>query len=327
MATDDVQIQIHRAPLEDLDPRDAIAARRWVREVVSDAFALTGALPPQVRLLGDGFSETIPLHGLAPLGEEARAAAVFVGLDRPGVLRRLREGHAIVDGRHVIAVLDWGDGWWLATRRVGQGADHVGVFHGPWEERSGAGLDDLPDPFRAWADAEGAVVALHGATMTPPPPAEIEGSMMPLDSPPPPDPAQLANALGPLLDVEVAEGRVKGLIALVFTRDALWRYDLPPNLPGPLDELVRTFADRPDTIGVAVVHPCVVETPQGTVRGWAYAVEAGGKRVDRVMLLKRTDDGRILKKVVLQEREAGLWLGKKPRGDVTLSALGIKGEA
>ncbi|MCK6530442.1 hypothetical protein L6R50_23755 [Myxococcota bacterium] len=317
--------------------------RKGVMSGVEDAFALAGACPFSLLFFGDGFHENMVLKSAIDPGEEAMlAAAIHQFASRPEVRRAFRIGEVLVsdgDGRLTRAlaaverVAPEGDGpvgWWAAWRRVGTGEANVGVFREDWHQATGAGWDSMPEGLGEWLDPGTASIEKMGQEVTGPgPQPEIRMGMMSVNGELPEHPCEVAQVLGNLFDAELLQRKPGGWWVYAARPGTLERYEVSGPLPCPLDDLLRSIAAQGPVDAMAVTHPAVVNTPEGSHRGYVTVVERRGRKGLRIRPMVPAGQDFEWKDPVFQDHgpvgEAGLWIGVPPPPEVNLSVLGPVG--
>ena len=328
-----VGMQLEQQPLFGGDGRDAAAMRRWRRKLAEDEVSLLGRLPSRLVLIGTDFVRVGKLTPDDEL-EDQRMAAVFnVGARQPDVVRALREGEAVIDGRRVLALLEYnplGRSFWLATRHFGANAVEVGVFHGEWIEREGVGLDELEEPFRDWVDIGGLSVELTEATTTAKPLdlPDIRVATRRLTAALPKDVRAFTDRVGEFLDRELVTGTLPGDHIITFHGRDIEHAVITGKTSIPFDDLIRAFAARGPADAVVVVHPGIVDYDGVKHRAFLMEAEYAGTCHVRALMLRFGANGKIDGfKVVHQEAPAvgpqGRWLGVAPTsGTIDLFPMG-----
>ncbi len=316
------------------DARDLAGVRDLVLTNAANEVALTGRLRSAFVYVLDGNQEHMPVDKAEDLGKETILAGLFRNLaQRNGVLRAFRQGERRVEvdgrGRRAAAVLELDmatGGWWLASRLFGTGEASVGVFHGEWEEREGAALDELDEPFREWLDAGTSTIEIKGQAVEPGPGEDIRCATIPWPAVPPDPPGvgvQLAQAFFP----EFLAKPLDCLIVFALRPGSLERWELRGKLSLTVDDLARGIAAQGPTEAMALLTPSVIELGGVTRRCLRMLVERAGRLGQLVMPLE-IRDGKIVGGGELKYRDegpvpaGGQWIGVAPEREVNLNVVG-----
>jgi len=329
------QLKGDRGPLYG-DVRDVGALRAWARSNAENEVALTGRLRSAFVFVIEGTSEHFDVGRSEELGKETIVAALFQELAaREGVLRAFREGERFVevDGRtrRVAAIVerDLASGaWWLAWRLFGTGDASVGVFHGEWQEREGATLDELDEPFHEWFDCGTATIETKRQQLVPGPAEDIRAATIPWPPLPPDVPGvgmQIAQAFLP----ELLQRPLDFHLVFACREGALERWELRGKLGVPIDDLIRAIAAQAQAEAVAYLVPSVITLGGLTRRCYRMLVERGGY-VGQLVLPLDIKDGKI-QGGELKYRDEGpathQWIGVAPEQPVDLRMQGpVDGE-
>ncbi len=312
--------------------RDVAALRAWARANANSEVAMTGRLRSTFVYALEGQSEHIPVDKAEDIGKETILAALFRDLGRRGgVVRAFRQGERFVDvdGRNrraaaiVEADLSTG-GWWLAWRLFGTGEASVGVFHGDWQERQGATLDELDEPFREWLDAGTATTETKGQSITPGD-EDIRCATIPWPSLPP-DPAGVGVQIAQAFFPEFLQRPLDYLIIFACREGSLERWELRGKLGVTIDDLARGIAAQGPTEAMALLTPSVIELGGVTRRCYRMLVERSG-RLGQLMMPLEIADGKITGGQLKYRDEGpvppgGQWIGVAPERKVNLTVSG-----
>lgn len=315
------------------DVRDIAALRGWAKTNADNEVALTGRLRSAFAYVMEGASEHLPIDKAEDIGKEAVVAALFRDLARrDGVVRAFRQGerHVEVDGRGrraaAIIEVDLTDGrWWLAWRLFGTGEASVGVFHGEWQEREGATLDELDEPFREWIDAGTATTETKGLSVTPGTGDDIRCATIPWP-PLPPDPAGVGVQIAQAFFPEFLQRPLDYLILFACRDGSLERWELRGKLSLTIDDFARGIAAQGPTEAMAFLTPSVIEIGGVTQRCYKMLVERAG-RVGQFMMPLEIKDGKITGGQLKYRDEGpvpagGQWIGVAPEREVSLTIAG-----
>jgi hypothetical protein len=337
------QLHFHmeQSPVFDLDVHDAAATRAWRKRCIEDEVHLTGSLPLRLVHVGVGVQRVGNFETALEPKLELQHAALFLATARqPDVVRSYREGEIIVeeaDGKYrAVVALEFAHAtgrWWTARRRVGTNQVSVGVFHGPWVEAEGEGIEALDEPLRDWIDTTGVEFGDARQQLTPKDekPSVLIGHAT-LNKQPPPDPKVYAAIVGNMVDKQLMERYPTGFEIFAFRGLQVEHCILQGNLDLPIDDFVRAIAaqDTPAD-AVALRYPGVAEIDGEAHRAVVCAVECAGRRWDRVVVVKFGPEGKpVAARAIEQDLgpvpPEGLWLGVPPKnGEVTLFLMGPPG--
>lgn len=285
------EVEVTRRPLPALDPDDDDAVRAFLLGCAEEQVRQTGGAATGFRFFTADTHEWAETGSPDP-GDERFHATCFRQLgQRPGVLRRVREGEArvVIAGRHrrAVGVLEWqpsGDAWWLAWRLMGEREGQVGVFFGDWAVSEGCGADALPEAFREWLQGE----PVESARVSHRPGALNLGELLfgatRMGSPAPDDPVAVLDLMAPLANREVLENGLRGLQVFAFEGVVAEHYLFLGRLDSTLDDVVRNVACRGSPDAIVVV--------------FAGVAAVGGEDRRSVMAVVELQDGRRAHRVI-----------------------------
>lgn len=332
------EVEVTRAPLGGIDPNDDESVRSLLLSRMEEQVRQTGGAAFGFRYLSADTDEWAEAGEPEP-GDERFHATCFRQLgERPGVLRRVREGEARVkDGRglrRVAVVLEWtpgADGWWLACRRIGEREGQVGVFFGDWVVAEGKGLASLPQPFREWLEGD----RVESATLSRRPgeinPGELLFGAVRMTAPVPEDPVAVLDVMAPLANREIVENGLRGLQVFAFEGLTAEHYLFQGHLGGTLEDVVRNVSARGNPEAVVVVFAGVANVDGEDRRAVMAVVELrDGRRAHRVIPVTWDAAGRpqltrAYTRALPTAEPADRWIGVAPVNPFELSPLPFAG--
>lgn len=330
------QLKLERCPLS-VDASDLQGLREALRSRASDTAALTGALSNELLFAGPGYLETMDIKSLLDDDQQHFTAAFLRRYEGDGqVKRRFRQGvaHFRIEGtlRRVVVLLECTSDeplcWWHTWRIFGVNAAQVGVWHGPWNEEQGQGVEALREELREWVDVGEAELLAQQRTLQENPASEdIRMAVMEFRGELPEDPREIASILGQHLDSEIVAHGLPRLLILAFRPSVLERWEISGKQRVSLDELIRAIACQSPVLAMAIVHPSVVEMTNGEkYRSVTILVERDGRRGQRVLPLRVHEGKGQAGKPVFEDRGTvppeHRWIGVPPKVDIGLVALG-----
>lgn len=332
------EVEVTRRPLSALDSADDEAVRAFLLACAEEQIRHTGGAAAGFRFFTADTHEWAETGAPDP-GDERFHATCFRQLgQRPGVVRRVREGEARVaiagSHRRAAVVLEWqppGDAWWLAWRLIGEREGQVGVFFGDWVVSQGTGVETLPEPFREWLEGEpveSARVSHRPGELNP---GELLFGATRMAAPAPDDPVAVLDLMAPLANREILENGLRGLQVFAFEGVVAEHYLFLGRLDGTLDDVVRNVASRGNPDAVVVVFAGVAAVGGEDRRSVMAVVELrDGRRAHRVIPVVWDAAGNVhLPRAwtrPLPPAEPGdRWLGVPPALRFDLSPLPLAG--
>lgn len=294
-----MQLQLHRTQIDVVPVDDLEQTRAWVLGHVLARSVLTGGhVQGMLLFLHSGVIEQAELPAIE-LGQEAVWARAFLELrSRPGVRHGFRVGEVLLrsegGARRAAAVVSFepvpgrnGDvevgRWWRAFHLIGQGGDRFGATFGGWEIAEGEGLDTVDEVVREWIDPENiGIGGLHFDAGAPTPSRPIEVGVRRLESALPEDPMACLPLVLRAIGDDMLHGRPTPVVVLAARGAELFTYALRGDPPVPLEDLIRSVADRHDAELAGLVLPTVLAIDGGHRPGAALAIERNGARVQAV---------------------------------------------
>lgn len=335
-----MELQFERTGMPGCEQATVEDVRARLLKFLDDSVALGGTCASHCVFVRPDAWDSLPLDGLADLGDECLLAALLRTLTASeGVRFGFRYGEvALPDGetsRRAVCVLQWiggdAESWWLATRWLGQGEARTGLWHGEWRESTGSGHGQLPEPLQEWLDPEKTEMGSveHGPTRPVEP--DIRAAFMDWAEALPDDGKIIAQILGERLGVDrelITQGQ-PAILAFVWRTSVLERWEIKGRLPTDLDDFLRGVAAQEPTQAIALVHPCVVNLDGVQHRGFATVVQRHDTRVRRVLVVRMGPDGRpanfrafITEEVKFAEGQG--WIGVAPKNEIEFTALGME---
>ncbi len=329
----EMRLELHRNAASGLDPSDIAGIRAGVLRASANLVAMAGRLESELLFVGNGYTDSTKTAGLADLGQEALLAATLRSYgDATECFRRFRRGEIAIDKHRVAAVLELVPGepdrWWRALRRVGTGAAQVGVFHSEWEEREGEGLEALEEDLHEWIDVSKVEVGGMNRELRPTPPADdIRMAIAMATGDLPAHPCEVGMLLGNMIDADLLANGLKCILIFAFRPGLIERWEIRGKVNCTLEDLVRAVAAQGPVDAMAVVHPAVVNMPDGVTRRCFVAmVERNGRMGHRLLPLEFEAGGVRGLDPILRDAgpvpSGGAWIGVKPTVDIDMHAVG-----
>lgn len=326
-----LKAKIRRRPHTDLDVTDADAVRAAIFRDIGTHFALSGHLGDYARFYSATWEDQVDFSAeLEDGGREESVAALFLHLAaRPEIVRRYREGLAVVDRRRVIGLLEVLDPkaltWRLDTVHVGEGDAGCGVFVDEWTATQGEGVDALPEPFREWLDIGKTHVSEFGmrAKAVEPPNPSLNTAVLEVNGVVPPGARGLADLVGVATDAEMRQGPMRAALVFALRGNTLERWEVWGELPCGLDDFIRAVVQHSKAEGAAFVHPCTLTLDTGpTRRAITVVAQRDGELCRRILPLTFAEDGTIGSQPPLYQYEAAPevpWIGVAPPEGVAIA--------
>lgn len=315
------------------DVHNVPAIRAWARKNADNEVAMTGRLRSAFVYVLEAHSDHMPMAQHEDLGKEPLLAALFLELARrEGVVRAFREGERFVEvegrSRRAAVVLEWSvaEGrWWLAWRLFGTGEASVGVFHSDWQEREGATLDELEEPFREWLDAGTATTETRGQAVLENQDEDVRCATFPW-SPLPPDAAGVGVQIAQAFFPEFLQRPLTFLILFACREGSLERWEIRGKVSFTIDDLARAIAAQAPTEAMAVLVPSVIEMGGVTRRCYRMLVERAGRMGEFVLPLEFKEGavggGQLKYRDAGAVPPGGQWIGVAPEREVHLKITG-----
>lgn len=289
----DIRFRGHRTPTPGLDLGDADQVRAWLDRHVDAEVLLSGHLDDQLALFTPEGVIGGDLAGAVDLGHEAALVAMMRTLGGPSVAARFRLAEVMVPGpreeprRAAARVQLWSDrtDWRAEIRMFGETADQVGKWLSEWQVLTGTGPDDAPDWLRELVDAGTYRVGDSGMEAKESKGPDLRPSFLPpVKGPLPDDPRAFLHALHQSLDKELLAKGIGQILLFVVRPDRLERWELRGFGGFSLDDVVAGICQMGPGDAVALVHPGVVELPDGrSLRAIMSVCELGPWRGRRAL--------------------------------------------
>lgn len=276
------------------------SVRNWLFEEVTQEITWKGACTPRFKFVGSEFCEAVSLEEVYEPETIPALSAVFRKMAlRPEVDHAFWVGEAHLPlgtgVQRAVCILEWYAGipgpWWLAWRPFETDAEGLGVFGSDWSTLAGAGPDDLPAPLQPWLDTARAEIESYETHPRDLGPEATFGhvALMQPATPPPEAGEDLARWLVSLLEDDPAGSTTPNLLAFAFREQTVERWQVDGNLPCRLVDFMRTVGQQQPAWAVAVLQPCLLETPEG------------GRRRGHALTIQRFREGRA----ALEQTEEG----------------------
>lgn len=337
--------EIQRQDIVGLEPDPSALLDRGLAEI--EAAVLRGdAVPPRVRWY---LADAIETGKVPDEGEPERVLSMLflAWAAREGVVLAIRqsgilEGSEFPDGLPRIGVLSIrpppdgreqlrrGEGldslpWAMALGPVGPGEDgRPRILR--WDRSEGVGSAALPGFARQWLEADGlrfARVELQEAGAAGE--LDIRLSVGELAAPVPADVRELLLGVAEIVDPEVQDRGLDGLLIFAIDQATLQRWEIRGALPCSLDDLVRNVAGTGPVLGLVVVQVGVVNVDGQKLRALVSHGELGANRGLRWVPMAEEgagfsgEPGRIL--TMDLPSDSG-WIGVPPGVELGLSPTG-----
>ena len=332
---------VTRTPLTDVDATDIAAVRTWLLDFTEHRVRNEGRLTPKFRYLHAKQQEVFEV-GEPELGEERHHAIFLRHLgQRPGVVRRFREGELLVevDGAHrravVLMELDPNgltDAWWVAWRLMGEREGRVGVFHGDWVTVEGLGALMFPEACADWFPRGEVVTSEMSETPTELPMPEILMAVAGMLKPIAQDPLVALEVIGHLTDADIVKNGLNGIQVIAFRGLSVEQFLIRGRSLLDVDDLIRAIAQQGDTDAIAVIVPGIMNLDGLDTRAIIELAEVrDGRRAQRAMPVKLKPDGTLdnprFWTVMVPAAELGEgWIGVPPTQEISLFPMPAKGQ-
>lgn len=331
-------VALVRRPVVDVDPGDGDGVRQWIAEQVRTEVLNTGSVRPRVVLLGDGTSLTFDLDAATRRQPDRHAGATYNALaGHPEADRAIAVLGADIEddkgARQAAVVFEeirtGADRWWsvlvLGFRR--DPVSGTGVVDPAWGSRVTADPSELWPFLREWTwPPRGARPADVG------PVVEVDvgamGAFGELDEgvPLPKDCTELAQLIYGFMARDLLTAKVSGTAVVRLAGRAWEVWVLDNELPAPLDEMIRWFANErlPPADGIGFAQLTVKSDDAMPV--FQIVAERGGKQARTwAPLLFPNGPGTLPEvdlQVRLQMRDAtpdNGWIGVKPKYELSFT--------
>ncbi len=303
-------IQLVRRPGVDVDHRNPVASRAWIRRHVLEELRRIGQPHPKLYLLGDGFVETLDLDAMTRQDPDASLGMTFQLLRRRSNVQRcflVVTGHGVDEEgeEHHLAIvfeeLDVSDGrrWWVATLeyrtdpRTGLG-QAVGEWeHLPQDTANPAELPAFLIEFAA-PPPGGRPARVLDASDTWSPDMKFAFGELPPEAPLPTDARMMVELTAALGAVgELLSGEMKGTIVVRIAGREWEQWVLGSDLPASLTEIIRWIASHrlPPAEGVALAHIAIRSQDDPPVLGVQVIGQFGDQVVEAWAPIEDAEDG------------------------------------